>query len=100
MKFRFGEVTQFQRAAWMFTESAFDAASVDPPIDLKAVGGQTGIESIAHVTVFRATIRIANTAELGDVEIGVAAKKWIVRPCDVIESLMPDHLPLCPLQSE
>jgi hypothetical protein len=76
------------------TESPFHPTSVHPPVHLETVGGQAHVQAIAHVTVFGAAISVANRAEFGDVEVGVAAQQGIVRPGDEVETLVAHHLPL------
>lgn len=100
LQIRFQKIIQFERSADALAEASFDAARIDPPIHLKAVGGQARVEPVAHVAVFGAAIGVADRAEFCDVEVGVAAEQWIVRPRDVIEPLMANHLPLRALQRE
>ena len=94
LQFRLRKMVEGQRLADALAQPPFDAAGVDPPIHLKTVGGKPGVQPVAHVAVFRAAIGIADRAEFGDVEAGVAAEKRVVRPGDVVEPLVADDLPL------
>ena len=70
----FGKLIQFKGSAGAFAQSTFHARGIEPPIYLKAVEGQTGVQAIAHIAIFRTSIVVADRAELGDVEISVGAE--------------------------
>jgi hypothetical protein len=71
-----------------------------PPIHLETVGGQSGVQTIAHITILRAAVYVADRAKLCNIEIRVAAEQRIIRPRDVIDTLVTYHLPLSAFQRE
>ena len=100
VQFRLREMVKVQRLADALSQPPLDAPGVDPPIHLKAIGGQSHVQPVAHIAIFRTAIGVADCAEFGDVEVGVAAEKRVVRPRDVVKPLMADDLPLGALERE
>jgi hypothetical protein len=94
------DVCQLECRSRTFAQSLSDAAGIDPPIHLKSIGGKPRVETVAHLAVFRAAVGGADRAELGNVEICVAAEQGIVGPGDVVETLMTHHLPLRAFERE
>lgn len=94
LQVRLGKLVQFKCPARTFTQPAFYAPGVEPPVHLEPVGGQSGVQSVPHVAIFRDTICVADRAELGNVEKGIAANQRIISPGNMVETLVPNHLPL------
>ena len=94
LQFGFGKLVQFERCARTFAQSAFHAGGVKPPVHLETVAGEACVQAVAHVAVFRAAVSFADRTEFGDVEVSVTAEKRIIRPGDVVETLLAHHLPL------
>jgi len=70
------------------------ALCIKPPVNLKTVGGDPGVELVYHTAIFVAFIGIANRAETGNVEIGVSAEEGVVSPGHQVKTLLARHLPL------
>ncbi len=100
METRSRGMSQLEGWARPLAESSLDTLGLNPPIHLKAVGGKSNIQSIAHVAIFRAAVGDADRAKFGDVEIGIAAEKRVVGPGDTIKPLMAHHLPLGAFERE
>ncbi len=94
------EMVKDQRLAGALAQPPLDAPGVDPPVRLKTIGGQSRVQPVAHVAVFRAAIGVADRAEFGDVEVGVAAEERVVRPRDMVQPLVADDLPLGAFERE
>ena len=50
------------------------------PIDLKTVSCQSVVECVGQVAVHVAQIRVANSAQFAQVEIGIGTFQWIICP--------------------
>lgn len=47
-----GDVIPIKERARIFAQSFFYAIRVNPPVHLKTIGGQSGVESVAHFAIF------------------------------------------------
>ena len=93
-------MVQKERWSRVSAEMSVHAPGVHPPIHLETVRRQTGVQSIAHITVFRLQVCITNRSEAVDIQMSVPAEQGVICPGDTVYSLVPDQLPLGTLKSE